>query len=214
MSTPADSSAPDTIVLIHGFWVTPRSWERWIPYYEAKGYRVLAPAYPGFEVEVEALNADPTPIEDLTVPAVVEHLESVVSQIEPAPMPTCARPLLTTSSVEIILATSAGLRKPLQITMWPRRTRLVSAERAFSPELPKRSPTISGVKITATNHEELRLTTPARTLIDIAPGCLDSDLRKALARADFYGEKASFPVAACIENSRWSERHWPTGVVY
>ena len=27
-----------------------------------RGYRVLAPAYPGFEVEVEALNADPTPI--------------------------------------------------------------------------------------------------------------------------------------------------------
>ena len=50
-------------MLIHGFWVTPRSWEDWIPHYEGKGYRVLAPAYPGFEVEVEALNADPSPIE-------------------------------------------------------------------------------------------------------------------------------------------------------
>jgi hypothetical protein len=48
--------SPDTIVLIHGFWVTPRSWEHWIPYHEAKRYRVLAPAYPGFEVEVEAPN--------------------------------------------------------------------------------------------------------------------------------------------------------------
>ena len=47
---------PDTIVLIHGFWVTPRSWEHWITHYEAKGYTVLAPAYPGLEVEVEALN--------------------------------------------------------------------------------------------------------------------------------------------------------------
>ncbi len=52
---------PDTIVLIHGFWVTPRSWEEWIAHYETKGFTVLAPAYPGFEVEVEALNADPTP---------------------------------------------------------------------------------------------------------------------------------------------------------
>ena len=77
---------PDTIVLIHGFWVTPRSWEDWKARYESRGYRVLTPAYPGFEVEVEALNADPTPIEDLTVPAVVEHLESVVSEIEPAPI--------------------------------------------------------------------------------------------------------------------------------
>jgi hypothetical protein len=24
------ASAPDTIVLIHDFWVTPRSWEHWI----------------------------------------------------------------------------------------------------------------------------------------------------------------------------------------
>src|SRR5215213_2049948 len=42
-------SAPDTIVLVHGFWVTPRSWEHWIAHYESKGYRVIAPAYPGFE---------------------------------------------------------------------------------------------------------------------------------------------------------------------
>ena len=36
-------SSPDTIVLIHGFWVTPRSWEHWIEHYEAKGYAVVAP---------------------------------------------------------------------------------------------------------------------------------------------------------------------------
>jgi esterase/lipase len=68
------TSTPDTIVLVHGFWVTPRSWEQWVERYERKGYRVLAPAYPGFEVEVEALNADPTPIEQVTVPQIVEHL--------------------------------------------------------------------------------------------------------------------------------------------
>jgi pimeloyl-ACP methyl ester carboxylesterase len=74
------------IVLIHGFWVTPRSWEHWISHYESKGHRVLAPAYPGFEVEVEALNADPTPIEQLTVPAVLEHLESVVGGLDRPPI--------------------------------------------------------------------------------------------------------------------------------
>ena len=77
---------PDTIVLIHGFWVTPRSWEDWKARYESRGYRVLTPAYPGFEVEVEALNADPTPIEELTVPAVIEHLESVVSELDAPPI--------------------------------------------------------------------------------------------------------------------------------
>jgi alpha-beta hydrolase superfamily lysophospholipase len=41
-----EPTAPDTIVLIHGLWVTPRSWEHWIEHYQNKGYRVLAPAYP------------------------------------------------------------------------------------------------------------------------------------------------------------------------
>jgi pimeloyl-ACP methyl ester carboxylesterase len=81
-----DSTTPDTIVLIHGFWVTPRSWEHWIERYEQAGYRVIAPAYPGFEVEVEALNADPSPIAALTVPAVVEHLEAVVGELESPPI--------------------------------------------------------------------------------------------------------------------------------
>ena len=85
-ATNRPSAAPSTIVLIHGFWVTPRSWERWIPYYEARGYRVLAPAYPGLEVEVEALNRDPSPIERLTVPQIVDHLEGVVRGLASPPI--------------------------------------------------------------------------------------------------------------------------------
>jgi pimeloyl-ACP methyl ester carboxylesterase len=81
-----DAAGPDTIVLIHGFWVTPRSWEHWIAHYESRGYRVIAPAYPGFEVEVESLNADPAPIEKLTVPAILEHLEAVVGGVESPPI--------------------------------------------------------------------------------------------------------------------------------
>lgn len=77
---------PDTIVLIHGFWVTPRSWEHWVAHYENKGFRVLTPAYPGFEVEVEALNADPSPIAAVTVPDIVAHLESVVRALPSPPV--------------------------------------------------------------------------------------------------------------------------------
>lgn len=80
------STAPDTIVLIHGFWVTPRSWEHWIAHYEAQGFNVIAPAYPGFEVEVEALNADPSPIEEVTVPQIVGHLEAVVGALDRPPI--------------------------------------------------------------------------------------------------------------------------------
>ena len=79
-------STPDTIVLIHGFWVTPRSWEHWIRRYEERGFRVLAPAYPGFDVEVEALNADTTPIEQVTVPQIIERLETLVGGLDSPPI--------------------------------------------------------------------------------------------------------------------------------
>jgi pimeloyl-ACP methyl ester carboxylesterase len=82
----SDRPVPDTIVLVHGFWVTPRSWEHWITHYENRGFRVLAPAYPGLEVEVEALHADPSPIEALTVPRIIEHLESVLDGLDSPPV--------------------------------------------------------------------------------------------------------------------------------
>jgi len=80
------AAGPDTIVLVHGLWMTPRSWEHWIAYYSDRGYQVLVPGYPGFEVEVEALRADPVFIADLTVPTVLEHLESVIGGVERPPI--------------------------------------------------------------------------------------------------------------------------------
>ena len=79
-------SSPDTIVLIHGFWVTPRSWEHWKSHFEAKGYTVLTPGYPGFEVEVEALREDPTPIENLSVPEIIEKIAALVREMKTPPI--------------------------------------------------------------------------------------------------------------------------------
>jgi pimeloyl-ACP methyl ester carboxylesterase len=80
------AAAPDTIVLIHGLWMTPRSWENWVPYYEGKGYTVVTPTYPGFDVEVEALREDPSVIASLTVPEVVAHLANVVTELDRPPI--------------------------------------------------------------------------------------------------------------------------------
>jgi pimeloyl-ACP methyl ester carboxylesterase len=41
---------------------------------------------PWVEVEVEALNADPAPVENVTIPAIVEHLEAVVRSVDAPPI--------------------------------------------------------------------------------------------------------------------------------
>ena len=38
------TSNKPTIVLIHGLWLTPRSWEGWMDRYQKAGYTVLAPS--------------------------------------------------------------------------------------------------------------------------------------------------------------------------
>lgn len=86
MTKPTMGSAPDTIVLIHGFWVTPRSWEHWRLRYEAAGFRVLTPAHPGFDIEVEALRADPTPIEKLEVPQIIDGIERLIDGLDRPPI--------------------------------------------------------------------------------------------------------------------------------
>jgi pimeloyl-ACP methyl ester carboxylesterase len=82
----SEPTAPDTVVLVHGLWMTPRSWEGWVAHYESKGFTVVTPAYPGFEVEVEALREDPQVIADLTVPATVDHLASVIEGLDRPPI--------------------------------------------------------------------------------------------------------------------------------
>jgi alpha-beta hydrolase superfamily lysophospholipase len=74
-----------SIVLIHGLWMTPRSWEHWKERYERRGYEVITPAYPGFEVEVEALREDPSPIADASLPDTIAHLESVIRGLDRPP---------------------------------------------------------------------------------------------------------------------------------
>jgi pimeloyl-ACP methyl ester carboxylesterase len=79
-------TTPDTIVLVHGLWMTPRSWEGWVARFEEKGYRVLTPAYPGFEIEVEALRENPDVIADQTVPGIIDHITEMIGELDQQPI--------------------------------------------------------------------------------------------------------------------------------
>jgi len=81
-----DTRRPDTVVLVHGLWMTPRSWENWVQHYQAKGLTVLTPAYPGFDIEVEALRENPDLIANLTVPETLDHLATVIEKVETPPI--------------------------------------------------------------------------------------------------------------------------------
>lgn len=66
--------------------MTPRSWEKWAARYESRGYRVLAPAWPGMETEVEALSEDPTPIAELDIETIVDHYDKIIRELDAPPI--------------------------------------------------------------------------------------------------------------------------------
>ena len=82
--SPEQTSPPD-IVLIHGLWMTPRSWEQWKERYESRGHTVHAPAWPGMEASVEELNENPEPIAQLDLEEIVDHYAAVIGACERPP---------------------------------------------------------------------------------------------------------------------------------
>ena len=82
----AANLTPDTIVLIHGLWMTPRSWEKWIERYTSRGYTVIAPSWPGLEGEVEALRRDPSKLAELDVEKILAHYEQIIRELDSPPI--------------------------------------------------------------------------------------------------------------------------------
>jgi pimeloyl-ACP methyl ester carboxylesterase len=78
--------SPDTILFIHGLWLTPRSWESFASRYESRGYHVLAPGWPGTEGEVEALRRDPSLFDGLDLKAVVDHYDRIIRGLDEPPI--------------------------------------------------------------------------------------------------------------------------------
>ena len=77
-----------TIVFIHGMYMTPLCWEYWLPYFEAKGYRCLAPGWPGRDKPVEELrkkHPDPE-LGQLTLGRVIEHYATLIRTLDEKPI--------------------------------------------------------------------------------------------------------------------------------
>lgn len=77
-----------TIAFIHGMYMTPLCWERWVPWFETRGYRCLAIPWPGRGAPPEALRGlrpDPQ-LTRLTLRSVVDEMELAVAALPEKPI--------------------------------------------------------------------------------------------------------------------------------
>ena len=85
-STASDPPRAQTIVLIHGMWMTPLSWEHWDNHFSEQGHRVLSPAWPGLDKEPEELRRDPSPLRGLAITDMVDHYEQIIRGLDRPPI--------------------------------------------------------------------------------------------------------------------------------
>jgi len=78
--------ATNNIVLIHGLWMTPLSFEFWSHHYSESGYRVFAPSWPGMERDIRALRRSPEGFAGLGIRQIVDHYEQFVLALDEPPI--------------------------------------------------------------------------------------------------------------------------------
>lgn len=83
---PIKTEGANTIVLIHGLWMTALSWEHWVKRYAEQGYRVIARSWPGMEGDIDELRRDPAAIAGLGVTEVVDHYERIIRELDRPPI--------------------------------------------------------------------------------------------------------------------------------
>jgi pimeloyl-ACP methyl ester carboxylesterase len=83
-ATPATQQP--TIVLVHGLWLTPLSWEGWKQRFESKGHTVLAPAWPGLEGTVEEVRQNTSKYERLGVKEITDRYDGIIRELDAPPI--------------------------------------------------------------------------------------------------------------------------------
>lgn len=81
----ANGSGKTPVVFIHGLWLLPSSWQRWMDLFEEAGYAPLAPGWPGDPESVEAARANPQALAGVGVAAVADHFAAVIGGLERKP---------------------------------------------------------------------------------------------------------------------------------
>jgi pimeloyl-ACP methyl ester carboxylesterase len=74
------------LMLIHGAWLTARSWANYADYFGRRGFAVSAPEWPRKTGDVEEIRETADEVAGLGVQEIVDHYESLIRALDQAPV--------------------------------------------------------------------------------------------------------------------------------
>jgi alpha-beta hydrolase superfamily lysophospholipase len=74
------------LMLIHGAWLSARSWEQFADHFERRGFAVSAPEWPRKHGDVEQLREDADELAGLGLTEIVDHYERLIRELDQPPV--------------------------------------------------------------------------------------------------------------------------------
>ncbi|MFI6426235.1 alpha/beta hydrolase [Promicromonospora sp. NPDC050880] len=86
-TTDGSTTGKRPIVLIHGLWMTPRSWDTWAERFRAAGHEVIVPGWPGIDDRsVADVRANPAPLKGIGLKQIADHYERIIRALPVKPI--------------------------------------------------------------------------------------------------------------------------------
>ncbi|MFJ8493469.1 alpha/beta hydrolase [Streptomyces sp. NPDC094038] len=81
----ANASGRTPVVFVHGLWLLPSSWDRWVEYFDQAGYAAVSLSWPDDPETVAEANSHPEVFAGKTVGQVADHLANLIAGLERKP---------------------------------------------------------------------------------------------------------------------------------
>jgi non-heme chloroperoxidase len=82
----ANATGRRPVVFVHGLWLLPSSWDRWLERFRGAGFAPIAPGWPDDPETVPEANAHPDAFADKSIGQVVDHYAAVIAGLEQKPV--------------------------------------------------------------------------------------------------------------------------------
>jgi pimeloyl-ACP methyl ester carboxylesterase len=81
----ANSAGRQPVVLVHGLWLLPSSWDRWAALFEEAGYTAVTPGWPDDPETVEEAKQHPEVFAGKTIGEVADHYDGIIRGLDKKP---------------------------------------------------------------------------------------------------------------------------------
>jgi pimeloyl-ACP methyl ester carboxylesterase len=81
----ANASGLTPVVFVHGLWLLPSSWDRWVTVFEEAGFAAVSPGWPDDPETVEEAKAHPEVFAHKSIGQVADYQEAVIRRLEKKP---------------------------------------------------------------------------------------------------------------------------------